>query len=91
VGSGNKNRSKVQYRVLLRKRDGGVVEFTPYRVEKITGDAVSIDLDKARCLFPAVADRLVSPDGPIYMHIGVDHMKDSPRELARKEGVVLPV
>jgi hypothetical protein len=29
VGAGNKNKSRVQYRVLLRKRDGGVAEFTP--------------------------------------------------------------
>ncbi len=37
LGLGNKNRSKVQYRVLLRKRDGGVAEFTPYGVEKSLG------------------------------------------------------
>jgi hypothetical protein len=89
VGSGNKNKSKVQFRVLLRKRDGGVAEFTPYGVEKITGDAVSIYLHKARSLFRAVADRLVSPDGPIHMFVSVDHMKDAPREQPRKEGVVL--
>jgi hypothetical protein len=28
VGAGNKNRSRVQYRVLLRKKDGDMAEFT---------------------------------------------------------------
>jgi hypothetical protein len=89
VGAGNKNRSRVQYRVLLRKRDGGVAEFTPYGVEKITGDAVGIDLDKAKRLFPAVASNLESPDSPIHMLVGMDHMKNTPREQARGDGVVL--
>jgi hypothetical protein len=83
VGTGNKNRSKAQYRVLLRKRDGGVAEFTPYGVGKITGDAVGIDLDKAKRLFPAVANSLESPDGPVHMLVGMDHIKDAPREQAR--------
>jgi hypothetical protein len=64
---------------MLRKRDGGVAELTPNGVERMTGDAVSIDLDEARNLFPAVADRLVSLDGLIHMLVGVDHMKDAPR------------
>jgi hypothetical protein len=89
VGTGNKNRSKVQYRVLLRKGDGGVAEFTPYGVGKITGDAVGIDLDKAKRLFPAVANSLESPDGPVHMLVGMDHIKDAPREQARGEGDVL--
>jgi hypothetical protein len=29
VGTGNKSRSKVKYRVLLKKRDGTVAEFIP--------------------------------------------------------------
>jgi hypothetical protein len=33
VGTGNKNKSKVQYRVLLRKIDGSLAEFTPYGAE----------------------------------------------------------
>jgi hypothetical protein len=70
--------SKVQYRVLLKKKDGGVAEFTPYGVEKITGDAMSIDLDKARSLFPAVAGRLESPDGPVHVLVSMDHMEDAP-------------
>jgi hypothetical protein len=40
VGTGSKNKSKVQYRVLLRKRDGSLAEFTLYGVDKITGDSV---------------------------------------------------
>jgi hypothetical protein len=89
VGSGNKNKSKVQYRVLLKKRDGRVVEFTPYGIEKITGDAVSINLEKAKSLFPAVAGSLESPEGPVHMLVGMDHMRDAPKEQARKEGIVL--
>jgi hypothetical protein len=89
VGSGNKNKSKVQYRVLLKKRGGGLAEFTPYRVEKITEDAASIDLDKAKSLFPVVAGSLESLDSPVHMLVSMDHMKDAPREQARKEGVVL--
>jgi hypothetical protein len=36
VGTGNKNKSRVQYRVLLRRRYGSLAEFTLYGVEKIT-------------------------------------------------------
>jgi hypothetical protein len=79
----------VQYRVLLRKRDGSLAEFTPYGVEKITGDAVRMDLGKAKALFPAVACKLKSPDGPIHMLIGMDHMKNAPREQRREGGVML--
>jgi hypothetical protein len=53
------------------------------------GDAVSIDLDKAKSLFPVVAGGLVSPDGPVQMLVGMDIMKDAPREQARKKGAVL--
>jgi hypothetical protein len=87
VGSGNK--SKVQYRVLLKNRDGRVAEFTPYGVEKSTGDAMSIALGKVKSLFPAVAGSLESPEGPIHMLVGMDQMKDAPKEQARQEGVVL--
>jgi hypothetical protein len=55
VGTGNKNKSKVQYRALLRRRDGSIAEFTPYRVERRTGDAVRMNLDKAKALFPSAA------------------------------------
>jgi hypothetical protein len=89
VRAGSKNRSRVQYRVLLRKRDGGVAEFAPYGVEMIAGDAVEIDLDKAKGLLPAVACSLESLEGPIHMLIGMDHMKNAPREQERAEGVVL--
>jgi hypothetical protein len=89
VGTGNKNKSKVQYsRVLLRKTDGSLAKFTPYGVEKITGDVVWMDLEKAKVLFPSVAGKLESPSGPIHMLIGMDHMKNALREH-RGEGVVL--
>jgi hypothetical protein len=85
VGAGNKNNSKVQYRALL----GSIAEFTPYRVEKITGDAVSMNLDKARALFPSAACKLESLEGPVHILIRMDHMKDAPQEQDRAEGVVL--
>jgi hypothetical protein len=89
VGTGNKNKSKVQYRVLLRKRDGSIAEFTPYGVEWIMGDAIRMNLDKAKALFLSAACKLKSPEGPIHMLIGMDHMRDAPREWDRAEGVVL--
>jgi hypothetical protein len=49
-------------------------------VEKITRDAVSIDLGKAKGSFPAVAGSLESPEGLVHMLVGMDHMKDTPRE-----------
>ncbi len=79
----------MQYIVLLRKRDGGVAEFTPYDVERITGDLVEIDLSKAKEIFPAVACSLESPDGLIHMLIGMDHMRDIPKEQKREDGIVL--
>jgi hypothetical protein len=89
VGTGNKSKSKVQYRALLRRRDGSIAEFTPYGVEKITGDAVRMNLDKAKAMFPSAACKLESPKGPTHMLIGMDHKKDAPRERDRAEGVVL--
>jgi hypothetical protein len=89
VGADNKNKSRVQYRVLLRKKDGGLAEFTPHGVEKITWDAVGMDLGKAKALFPAVACKLESPDRLIHMLIGMDYMKNAPKEQVREDGVVL--
>jgi hypothetical protein len=89
VGTGNKNKSKVQYRALLRRRDGSIVEFTPYGVERITRDAIRVNLNKAKALFPSAVCRMESPEGPIHMLIGMDHMKDAPRKRDRAEGVVL--
>jgi hypothetical protein len=89
VGSGNKNKLKVQYRVLLKRRDGHVAEFTPYGFEKITVDAVSINLEKAKRLFPSVAGSLKSPEGPVHMLVCLNHMRDAPKEQARKEGILL--
>ncbi len=48
-----------------------------------------MNLDKAKALFPAAACRLESPEGPIHMLIGMDHMKDAPRDRDRAEGVML--
>ncbi len=66
-----------------------VVEFTPYSVDKIMGEAVSMSVEKAKKTFPVAARSLESPDGPIHMLVRVDHMKDAPREQARREGLVL--
>jgi hypothetical protein len=89
VGAGNKNESNVQYKALLRRRDRSIAEFTPYGVDKITGDAVSMNLDKTRALFPFAACKLESPAGPVHMLIGMDHMEDAPQERDRAQGVVL--
>jgi hypothetical protein len=78
VGAGSKNKSRVQYRVLLRKRDGGVAEFISYVEGNITGVAVEMDLGKAKELSPAIACKLESPDSPIHMLIRMDHMKNAP-------------
>ncbi len=58
-------------------------------MEKITGDAVRMNLDKANALFPSAACKLESPESPIHMLIGMDHMKDAPRERDRAEGIML--
>jgi hypothetical protein len=36
-------KSKIPYRLLLRKIDGTIVEFRTYGVDKITGDAINLD------------------------------------------------
>ncbi len=51
VGSGSKKKSKVQYRVLLRKTDRSLAQFRSYGVDKIKGYAMSIDLLKAKSPF----------------------------------------
>jgi hypothetical protein len=48
-----------------------------------------IYLDKAKRLFPAVACSLESPEGPIHMLIGMNHIKNAPRKQERGEGVLL--
>jgi hypothetical protein len=48
-----------------------------------------MDLGKAKTLFPAVACKLELPDRPIHMVIGMDHMKNAPRQQRREDGVVL--
>jgi hypothetical protein len=86
VESGNKKKSWVQYRVLLRKIDESVAEF---RLDRITGDAVGIDLSKAKKTFPATARDLESPDGLIHLVNGMDYIDDAPKEQERRKSLVL--
>lgn len=58
VGSESKNRLQIRYRVLLRKIDGSFAGFRSYRVDKITEDAMSINLSEAKNAFSAVAQDL---------------------------------
>ncbi len=69
VGAGGGGESNVQYRALLRRRDGSIAEIKPYGVDKITGNASSMNLSKARALFPFAASELESPAGPIQLLI----------------------
>jgi hypothetical protein len=62
-GRQNKKKSKVQNRVLLRKRDGTVAEFMPYGVDKIMGDAVDMNMDKAENTFPIAEPHERHPQG----------------------------
>jgi hypothetical protein len=79
----------VQYKALLRRRDGSIAEILPYGVDRITGNAVSLNLGKAKFPFPPVADNLESPSGPIQLLVGMDHMEEAPKEEARAQGVAL--
>jgi hypothetical protein len=87
VGAGSGGESSVQYKALLRRRDGSVAEILPYGVDRITGNATSLNLSKT--LFPAVASTLESPAGPIQLLIGMDHMEEAPKEEMRAQGVAL--
>jgi hypothetical protein len=89
VGAGSGGESSVQYKALLRRRDGSIAEILPYGVDKITGNATSLNLSKAKALFPSVASTLESPAGPIQLLIGMDHMEEAPREEERAQGVAL--
>jgi hypothetical protein len=79
----------VQYKALLRRRDGSVAEILPYGVDRITGNATSLNLSKAKSLFPSVASNLESPAGPIQLLVGMDHMEEAPKEEMRAQGVAL--
>ncbi len=79
----------MQYRVLLKKIDGSVAEFRPYGVNKITGDAIIMDLSKAKTTFPTVFQDMESPGGLIRLLIGMDHFEDAPREQERGKNLVL--
>ncbi len=63
VGAGSGGESSVQYKALLRRRDGSIAEILPYGVERITGNATSLNLSKAETLFPVAAGTW-SPRGP---------------------------
>jgi hypothetical protein len=89
VGAGSGGESSVQYKALLRRRDGSIEEILPYGVDKITGNATSLNLSKAKALFPSVASTLESPAGPIQLLNGMDHMEEAPREEERAQGVAL--
>jgi hypothetical protein len=68
---------------------GSVAEILPYGVDRITGNATSLNLNKDKALFPSVASTLESPAGPIQLLIGMDHMEEAPREEERAQGVAL--
>jgi hypothetical protein len=89
VRAGGGGKSNVQYKALLRRLDGSIAEFKPYGVDKITGNASSMNLNKAKALFPFAARQLESPAGPIQLLIGMDHMEEAPREEDRAQGVAL--
>ncbi len=80
VGAGSGGESSVQYKALLRRRDGSIAEILPYGVDKITGNATSLNLSKAKALFPSEASTLKSLAGPIQLLIGMDHMEETPKE-----------
>jgi hypothetical protein len=97
VGAGSKSESNTQYKALLRRRDGSIAEITPYGVDKITGNATSLNICKAKALFLSAASKLESPAGPIQLLpagpiqllVGLDHMEEAPREEDRAQGVAL--
>ncbi len=89
VGAGSGGESSVQYKALLRRRDGSVAEILPYGVDRITGNATSLNLSKAKSLFSSVASSLESPAGPIQLLVGMDHMEEAPKEEVRAQGVAL--
>jgi hypothetical protein len=89
TGAGGKSESNVQYKALLRRRDGSIAEFEPNGVDKITGNAISMNLDKAKALFPFAARELESPAGPVQLLIGMDHMEEALWEEGRAQGVAL--
>ncbi len=86
VGAGSGGESSVQYKALLRRRDGSIAEILPYGVDRITGNAISLNLSKAKTLFPSVASNLESPAGPIQLLVGMDHMEEAPKEETRAQG-----
>jgi hypothetical protein len=62
---------------LLRKIDGTLSEFRLNGVDM--GNAVSLDISRAKKAFPLVAQKLASPRGPIDILVGMDYMDEAPR------------
>jgi hypothetical protein len=89
VGASSGGDSSVQYQALLRRRDGTTAMILPYGVEKITGNATSLDLSKAKALFPTAAGALESPAGPVQLLVGMDHIEEIPKEEKRAQGIAL--
>ena len=75
----------MQYKALLRRRDGSITEILPYGVNRITGNAVSLNLSKAEALFPGAAGNLESPAGPIQLLVGMEE-EEAPKEEMRAQG-----
>ncbi len=51
IGMDQQEEGKI-YRAFLGMKDGSVVELKQYRIEKITGDDVGLDISWAREAFP---------------------------------------
>jgi hypothetical protein len=66
----NKKKSKVQYRVLLRKIDESILEFWPYGVDRIAGDATGMDLTKAKNIFSTIV-RALEPPGSLILLVWI--------------------
>ncbi len=77
----------MQYKALLRRRDGSIAEILPYGVDRITGNAVSLNLSKAKTFFSSVADNLESPAGPIQLLVEMDHMEEAQRRRRGPRGL----
>jgi hypothetical protein len=89
VGYGNTKRNQKYSTKSSKEIYGSLAEFLPYGGNKITGDAMGIDLLKAENTFSAVAQDLESPESPIHLLIGMEHMDDAPREQERGKNLVL--
>jgi hypothetical protein len=87
VGVGSGGESSVQYKALLRRRDGSIAEIKPYGVDKITGNAKSLNLGKAKSLF--LPSYIGVPSRPHPTAHWNGPYGRGPREEDRAQGVVL--